>query len=839
MNLAKNSLFRLLLAVVILAVAGGTLFAQEATQVRFVHVVPDTPAVDVYVNGALAVNSLAYGASTGYINVPAGDHSLTVTAAGLQVPLAEQQISVAAGSTTTFVASNPNEIAFQAFSDTLGTTTFGSTRLLLVHAIADAPPVDVVLAEAVNLNGSVQDAGTVLASEMSYGSSFGSFDVPAQTYVVDVVPSGTTEAIASSVALPLNTGTSYIAIVAGTAAAPEVVLVSAPTSPVADAGRVRFVHGAIGGPNVDIYVNDTLVIPGFAAGTATEHIAFPTGDHALQVNEAGTENELLSSSLTVESGSAQTVVALDGADGALSASVVADDVSGVNETTAVATVFNAIANSQSIDVTLEDGTSLASGLAAGEAGSSTTVSASNQGGVMTVTLESQSGDIEIPETSFYGGTYYNLIAVSGNAFNPPSLIVAPTYLATGLSSAPDAGRTIATTAPETDTTAPEEEPAAIATTAPAEQPTSAPEFADSDALLGRIINLNPGVNLHLRQYPSPEALSLGLAPAGSTLEVLGREGAPVALVEGEDPPPEAEDWVDPAEALGEDEDLSPEETWLRVVYPTPDGGTITAWVIAQYVDVRDDRNVRVPLRDLETIGSNIPGEAVNTDITPPAIREDRVTVIITDLNPGVNLNIRRLPDTVSEVLVRLPNNTVTEFVGLVEPNEDGEQNWVFVEYITPDGGSVTGWASTTYVRYEYNGRDTDMVEIRERGYYNEVDPETIGVVRGSVQAPNAPTPDPMVDAYVAEVQLNPGANLQFRRLPDEQSESLNLIPSGTRLIVDARTQDATWLKTTFEGEEGWIASQFVVISFNGQFVEVTDVPVDTSVETEPETESAG
>lgn len=838
MNLARNSLFRLLIAVVILAVAGGTLFAQDVTKVRFVHAVPETPAVDVYVNGALAVNSLAYGESTGYINVPAGEHSLTVTAAGLQVPLAEQQINATAGSTTTFVASNPDEIAFQAFSDTLGATTFGSTRLLLVHAIADAPPVDVVLAESVDLNGSVQDAGTVLASEMSYGSSFGSFDVPAQTYIVDVVPSGTTDAIASSVALPLNSGTSYFAIVAGTAASPEILLIGAPTNPLADAGQVRFVHGAIGGPNVDVYVNDTLVIPGFADGTATAHIAFPTGDHALQINEAGTENELLSSSLTVESGSAQTVVALAGADGTLSANIVSDDVSGVTETTAVATVFNAIADSQSIDVTLEDGTSLASALAAGEATSSATVTPSNQGGVMDVTLESQSGAINVPEIAFYGGTYYNLIAVSGDAFNPPRLIVAETSLSTGLSSAPDAGRTIATTAPEVDTTAPEEEPEAIATTAPAE-PTSAPEFADSDALIGRIINLDPGVNLHLRQYPSPEALSLGLAPVGSTLEVLGREGAPVALVEGEDPPPEAEEWVDPVEALGEDDDLNPEETWLNVIYPTPDGGTITAWVIAQYVDVRDDRNVRVPLRDLETIGSNIPGEAVDTDITPPAVREDRVTVVITDLNPGVNLNIRRLPDTVSEVLVRLPNNTVTEFVGLVEPNEDGEQNWVFVEYITPEGGSVTGWASTTYVRYEYNARETDMVEIRERGYYNEVNPETIGVVRGSVQAPNAPTPDPMVDAYVAEVQLDPGANLQFRRLPDEQSESLNLIPSGTRLIVDARTQDATWLKTTFEGEEGWVSSQFVVISFNGQFVEVTDVPVDTSIETEPETESAG
>lgn len=846
MNLIRNSVLRVLVVLsALFAVVIGGVSAQDTASVRFVHAVPGATTVDIYVNGSLAVNGLAYGTATGYIDAPAGDHTVTVTATGTQAALWQQSISLTDGAATTFIASDASNLQFAAFPDNLGATTFGATRLLLVHAIAGAPAVDVALAEAVSLNGVLQPAGTVLASGMEYGTSFGSFDVPAQTYAVNIVQSGTETALAENVSLPLASGTSYMAVAIGTANAPEILLLSAPTNADADSGLVRFIHGIVGAPAVDVYVNDTLVVPGLSVDQPSAHIALPTGDHSVTLVAAGTEDTIAESDVSVDAGSAQSVVALAG-DETVDVSVFSDDVSGVNETTAVISVINAIASSSDVSIVLSDDV-VADSLAFADSRNPVAVSPSVSTATLSVTIDDQTGEIAVPEQVIYGGTYYNVIALDGNMFNPPRLVFAPTTINQTLASAANASATLATVdaaqpvTPETttDETTTTDTEVSVATPAPVQQQ------GDPNVLTGRIINLDPGVNLQLRQYPNREALSLGLAPAGSTFEVVAREGAPVALVEGEEPPEEAADWVDPVEALGEDEDLEPTETWLRINYPTPDGGTISAWVIGQYVDVRDGRNNRVALRDLETFGGNIPGEAVNTAITPPAPPEDRVTVIVTDLNPGVNLNVRRLPDTVGEVLVRLPNNTVTEFIGLIEPDEDGEQNWVFVEYLTPEGGSVTGWASTTYVRYEYNSRSTTIEEITERGYYNEVDPETIGQVRGSVQQATIPTPDPTRDAYVAEVLLDPGANLQFRRLPDAQSESLNRIPSGTRLIITARTEAADWLKTDYEGETGWVAAQFVVISYNGQFVEVESVPVevapapDTETETETEAESAG
>jgi uncharacterized protein YraI len=104
--------------------------------------------------------------------------------------------------------------------------------------------------------------------------------------------------------------------------------------------------------------------------------------------------------------------------------------------------------------------------------------------------------------------------------------------------------------------------------------------------------------------------------------------------------------------------------------------------------------------------------------------------------------------------------------------------------------------------------------------------DTVGGVRGNVTPLTLPTVDPLKDQFVATVQLNSGANLQLRRFPDPTSESLNLIASGTQLIISSRNELGDWLKVTFEGEDGWINSEFVRVTFNGATVSVDEIPVE-------------
>jgi hypothetical protein len=60
---------------------GATPMADTA-QVRVVHFSADTPAVDVYVNGKIAVTALAYKDATGYLPLAGGDYAIKVCATG-------------------------------------------------------------------------------------------------------------------------------------------------------------------------------------------------------------------------------------------------------------------------------------------------------------------------------------------------------------------------------------------------------------------------------------------------------------------------------------------------------------------------------------------------------------------------------------------------------------------------------------------------------------------------------------------------------------------------------------------------------------------------------------
>jgi len=816
---------KVIILTMMLALSIPGIMAQDTGRIRFVHVIPDAVPVDVYVNGTLAVKNLDYGQSSTYITVPAGSHTVTATAAGLTASLWEQSITVGGTTQTTFIASDASAPQFAAFADNLSTpgNAVGTSRLAIIHALAGGSPVTVQLAESVVIGDSVQEAGATIVPEIAYGAKFGEFDLPSQTYVVDILPVGGSDTLIGDVALGLTSNTSYMAVVYGTASNPEVLLLSASTNPADDTGLVRFVHGIVDGPTVDVIVNETVVVAGLTPDVPTEHIALPAGDHDVSVVVSGTDEALVSGKITVEAGEAQTVAALL-IDDEIIVETFADDISGVSETTAGVSVLNSI-DGASVTVELADGTVIGEA-DAGEQSDAITVDAIASGTSFTLNIDGNEGTLDGGDLVLYGGVYYNIIVLDGSVFGAPSLVVAPTSISQTLASAPGAGDTMLVTSDPVATEAPVEQPAEVATEAPVEQPVVAPT---EDTIVGEVA-LDPSANLNLRQYPDANALVLGQAPSGSQLIILGREGAPVALVEGDPPPPEAETFVDPVLDLGEGQDLDPTQTWLRVLYSTPDGGEIEAWTLSQFLIITDTDGL-VDLRDLEPTPGNIPGETRNTDITPPPPPEDVVTVVVVNLNATAGLNIRRNPDANSEVLGQLSLGTVVELGGLLASSsgllEDAE--WAYITYSPAEGGVITGWVSTGFIDYLLNGESTDLIDLIDEGLIEEVTSDVIGEVNASVAPVTASTPDPQEDAYVAEIALDPGANLNMRRTPSVDAEVLVQIPSGSLVIVSQRTADAEWLEVSFEGEVGWIASQFVIVTFNGQFIgDLTEIPVDST-----------
>ena len=155
-----------------------------------------------------------------------------------------------------------------------------------------------------------------------------------------------------------------------------------------------------------------------------------------------------------------------------------------------------------------------------------------------------------------------------------------------------------------------------------------------------IVVVNPDSALHIRQFPSSDALSLGLLPAASDVLVLGRRapadigGDALSLL-----PVDLSDYTeDPAAALLPYQDLSAAETWLFVVYVTPDGGALYGWVNAFYLQVFSQNGERQRLASLTPVPQNQLGGATNTEMRPPLL-SDHVSARVYGLDADAFLNL--------------------------------------------------------------------------------------------------------------------------------------------------------------------------------------------------------
>jgi uncharacterized protein YraI len=805
--------FVLISILIALTLGSAIAIGQEAdSQIRFIHGITDGPDVNIAIDGQVASLDLAPGSTTSYIRVPAGEHTISAIDSDTGTLLWSQSVQLSAGTEYSLVAVADGP-SFFIISEDRSQIAAGSARLLVLHAAPGLGTVDITTGD-----------GTGLATGLAPMNTLGTFDLPADGYQFLVTPqsSGTTVPVEAN----LTAGAFSLLVVTDSSSGPA--LIQAESAIPGDGNLVRFVNAAPG-TTPAIFVDDALAVPALAFQSVTPFLSV-TGD-TVTFRVGSTE-----ASVEIPSGQSGTTVVLMGTDSLQAIAYPTPlDANGIGSDMVLTSGINAIPGSSALSITLETddasvNTPLIFNKAYGDGGDEAVFSPVSAGMVMAFTMDGRFGQVTVPAQAFYGGTFNTIVAVPGTAFSGPSVLVAPVSISRGITSAPSnviASLPVEQLPPPAPTVAP-----TVSTSEVVISP-AVPTATPFDGYTARV-NLDPGANLQLRMLPSAEALSLGLAPSGIELVVNGREGAPV-YAESAAPATE-EPWEDPALGLDPEDpqaDLDPAQTWLNVTMATSDGGSITAWVNALYVQMNPYRNRALKLAELPLVPGNQIGEAANTAVTPPPVLRDRVEVVVFNLDPGVNLNVRRLPDTTGEVLAGLPNGTVSTFVGLLlapegEPQPLDEENpWVFIEYQAPEGGVVTGWVSTLYVQYLWNGNPISLENLRQRELMPDYVPaDRIGEISAglTIGAP-VPTVNPLRDVFVAEVILDPGANLHLRRQPDSASESIALIPANTQLVVDGRTEDGIWLRATFEGLQGFIASQFTVITFNGNLADASDVPV--------------
>ncbi|MCH8501655.1 MAG: DUF4397 domain-containing protein [Aliidiomarina sp.] len=306
-------------------------------RLQVLHGVPVDLTVDVYLtefgadlSAEQPAATLAYKDHTGQVEVAGGDYQIRITVAGDAdaVVFDSGEISLPAGAdlfvtATPSVGANSGErpiallIADGEGSAVLHSVDAGADARV-VHAVADAPAVDVLVND---------DA---VLTEVPFLAFSGYLNLPADTYNIKVNAAGT-DVTVIDVDLPVENAQQYsilaVGELGGDGIAPAVLLED--NRRITTAAIVRIIHASPTAGLVDIYVTATDDIsdasPAFegvdfdaSALQATGNVALPPGEYFVTVTLSGTKDAAIGPLLLdLQGGGLYTAIAVDATTGGL------------------------------------------------------------------------------------------------------------------------------------------------------------------------------------------------------------------------------------------------------------------------------------------------------------------------------------------------------------------------------------------------------------------------------------------------------------------------------------------------------------------------------------------
>jgi len=179
----------------------------DNARVRAAHLSPDAPAVDIWVNGAVAWANVPFKAVSGYANLPPGTYNIQVTPAGATTPVViDANVTVEAGKDYTVAATNVlASITPLVLVDNNSAPAAGNAHVRFVHASPNAPAVDIAVA----------GGGPVVIGNTAFGEASAYTPVPAGTYPLEVRLAGTPTVVLSLGNITLEDGVVYTAFAVG------------------------------------------------------------------------------------------------------------------------------------------------------------------------------------------------------------------------------------------------------------------------------------------------------------------------------------------------------------------------------------------------------------------------------------------------------------------------------------------------------------------------------------------------------------------------------------------------------------------------------------------------
>ena len=201
---------------------GGTGGAGEMAMVRVAHLgtnlpMADDTAVDITVDGAVAIEGLTFAQSTGFVSLPAGEHTFGVNVAGTETEVFSITTTLPADSVSTVVAIASVNVESDAqdplnvllFSGDLADLPEGSGRVLVGHGFdnVDFETVDVIVPDTCEADGP-------LVEDLAFASVEVVADLPGGEYVIALAAPDSCDAAVGPLTAPVTAGVATLLIAA-------------------------------------------------------------------------------------------------------------------------------------------------------------------------------------------------------------------------------------------------------------------------------------------------------------------------------------------------------------------------------------------------------------------------------------------------------------------------------------------------------------------------------------------------------------------------------------------------------------------------------------------------
>lgn len=286
------------------AIPFATAAQDENAMVRVLHGAGDAPAVDIYADGGLIGEGLAFSQITDYLEVPGGEYQIQIVPNGASLEegpiVIDAALTFDAGTMTTVAATGSlaSGIVPQVIVDDPAPSS-DTAQVRVVHLSADAPAVDIA-----------PDGGDALIEGLEYPNNTGYIALPGGAYDLEIRPAGSTDVAFDIPEITIDNGVSYSVYAVGSLGDGTFTVVPAVDAALAG---VRVGHFSADAPNVDVYANGGVILTDVPFGTLSDYLYVPAGTYQIQVVPTGASLEdgpvVIDAELTFEGGTLTTVAA--------------------------------------------------------------------------------------------------------------------------------------------------------------------------------------------------------------------------------------------------------------------------------------------------------------------------------------------------------------------------------------------------------------------------------------------------------------------------------------------------------------------------------------------------